>query len=271
MKILETGPLTSKNVGTVLVRTVACGDVIKSQIQVDEKGKIMSARFKTWLWFCSCLQLVSHPVGKRENGRGSLNQQIRGHSQGTLPSCCGCTVPCWLKLQSRLPWLMMQGNKNPRRQGQKRKEPLAKKPRPGCISSLLPFPDSKRATRFTKHLLFMVWLQCQQNARFSYSESYDFCQPTFVTLTQFMNILNCLYNLKTEINNEVSDFSGGPVLKNLPPSAGDTGSVLGLGRFHVPRGNQVRVQQLLSSHAYTLFSATREATAMRRRHPAARE
>lgn len=49
MKILETGPLTSKNVGTVLVRAVDCGDVIKLQIQVDEKGKIMNARFKIWL------------------------------------------------------------------------------------------------------------------------------------------------------------------------------------------------------------------------------
>ena len=49
MKILETGPLTSKNVGTVLVRAVACGDVIQLQIQADEKGKIMNARFKIWL------------------------------------------------------------------------------------------------------------------------------------------------------------------------------------------------------------------------------
>ena len=136
-------------------------------------------------------------------------------------------------MQSRLPWLRIQANKNPRRQGQKRKEPLAKKPRPGCISSLLPLPDNKRATRFTKHLLFIVWLKCQQNARFSYSESYDFFQPTFITLTQFMNILNCLYSLKTEIHNKVSDFSGGPVVKNLPAKAGDMGSILGLGGFHV--------------------------------------
>ena len=43
-----TGPW-SKNVGTVLLRAVACGDVIKLQIQVDEKGKIMNARFKIWM------------------------------------------------------------------------------------------------------------------------------------------------------------------------------------------------------------------------------
>ncbi|XP_043328744.1 iron-sulfur cluster assembly enzyme ISCU, mitochondrial-like [Cervus canadensis] len=38
---------TSKNVGTGLVGASACGDVKKLQIQVDEKGKIVDARFKT--------------------------------------------------------------------------------------------------------------------------------------------------------------------------------------------------------------------------------
>ena len=33
------------------------------------------------------------------------------------------------------------------------------------------------------------------------------------------------------------DFSGGPVVKNLPSKAGDTGSIPGLGRFHMLRGN----------------------------------
>ena len=33
------------------------------------------------------------------------------------------------------------------------------------------------------------------------------------------------------------DFSGGPVVKNLPASAGDKGSFPGLERFHMPRGN----------------------------------
>ncbi|KAF6278021.1 iron-sulfur cluster assembly enzyme [Rhinolophus ferrumequinum] len=39
---------TSKNVGTGLVGAPACGDVMKLQIQVDEKGKIVDARFKTF-------------------------------------------------------------------------------------------------------------------------------------------------------------------------------------------------------------------------------
>lgn len=37
-----------KNVGTGLVGAPACGDVMKLQIQVDENGKIVDARFKTF-------------------------------------------------------------------------------------------------------------------------------------------------------------------------------------------------------------------------------
>ncbi|XP_058230765.1 iron-sulfur cluster assembly enzyme ISCU, mitochondrial [Hemibagrus wyckioides] len=39
---------TAKNVGTGLVGAPACGDVMKLQIQVDENGKIVDARFKTF-------------------------------------------------------------------------------------------------------------------------------------------------------------------------------------------------------------------------------
>jgi|ERR1712212_860027 len=38
----------SKNVGTGLVGAPACGDVMKLQIQVDDNGKIVDARFKTF-------------------------------------------------------------------------------------------------------------------------------------------------------------------------------------------------------------------------------
>jgi Fe-S cluster assembly scaffold IscU len=37
-----------KNVGTGLVGAPACGDVMKLQIKVDENGKIVDARFKTF-------------------------------------------------------------------------------------------------------------------------------------------------------------------------------------------------------------------------------
>ena len=33
------------------------------------------------------------------------------------------------------------------------------------------------------------------------------------------------------------DFPGGPVVENLPASAGDVGSVPGVGRFQMPGGN----------------------------------
>nr|XP_040051213.1 iron-sulfur cluster assembly enzyme ISCU, mitochondrial [Gasterosteus aculeatus aculeatus] len=38
----------AKNVGTGLVGAPACGDVMKLQIQVDENGKIVDAKFKTF-------------------------------------------------------------------------------------------------------------------------------------------------------------------------------------------------------------------------------
>lgn len=37
-----------KNVGTGLVGAPACGDVMKLQIKVDESGKIIDAKFKTF-------------------------------------------------------------------------------------------------------------------------------------------------------------------------------------------------------------------------------
>ena len=39
------------------------------------------------------------------------------------------------------------------------------------------------------------------------------------------------------------------MVKNLPANAGDTGSISGPGRFHMPWDNYAHVPQLLSSHA----------------------
>lgn len=39
---------SAKNVGTGLVGAPACGDVMKLQIEVDENGKIVDAKFKTF-------------------------------------------------------------------------------------------------------------------------------------------------------------------------------------------------------------------------------
>ena len=75
---------------------------------------------------------------------------------------------------------------------------------------------------------------------------------------------------------EKQGFPGGSVVKNRPTNAGDTGSIPGLGRSHMPQSNEAREPQLLSLRAlepmncrywspcaWSLRSATREATAMR--------
>ena len=66
------------------------------------------------------------------------------------------------------------------------------------------------------------------------------------------------------------DFPGGTVVKNLPASAGDTGSSPGPGRFHMPQSNEACAPQLLSLRATTAEACApracalqREATAMR--------
>ena len=53
------------------------------------------------------------------------------------------------------------------------------------------------------------------------------------------------------------DFPGGPVVKNPPPNAGDSGSIPDWGRSHVPRGRWARAPQLLSLHTYSPRAAMR--------------
>ena len=43
----------------------------------------------------------------------------------------------------------------------------------------------------------------------------------------------------------LQNFPGGLVVKNPPANAEDTGSIPGLGRFHMPRGTQAHAPQLL--------------------------
>ena len=52
--------------------------------------------------------------------------------------------------------------------------------------------------------------------------------------------------LMESVNQKLSpwDFPGGTVVKNLPANAGDTGSIPGLGRSHVPQSNKARAQLL---------------------------
>ena len=44
-------------------------------------------------------------------------------------------------------------------------------------------------------------------------------------------------------------FPGGPVVKNLPCNAGDTGLIPSLGIYHMPWGNYAQVPQLPSLHS----------------------
>ena len=40
-----------------------------------------------------------------------------------------------------------------------------------------------------------------------------------------------------EVKTTMRGFPGGQVVKNLPANAGDTGSISGLGRFHILQSN----------------------------------
>ena len=72
-------------------------------------------------------------------------------------------------------------------------------------------------------------------------------------------------------NQAKRDVPGGPVVKNLPANAGDSGSTPELGRFLMQQGNQSHAPQLLKPGApQDSWSATREAHAPRlesRPHP----
>ena len=62
------------------------------------------------------------------------------------------------------------------------------------------------------------------------------------------------------------NFPHGPLVKNLPANAGDTGSIPGPGRSHMPRSNKASVPQILNLCAAATEAcmpracATREAT-----------
>ena len=66
-------------------------------------------------------------------------------------------------------------------------------------------------------------------------------------------------------------FPGGAVAKNPPANAGDTGSIPGQGRSHVPRSNKSRAPQLLSlrsrSHEPQLLKPMPRACALQKEKP----
>ena len=48
------------------------------------------------------------------------------------------------------------------------------------------------------------------------------------------------------LNAVTLDWPDGPVVEDLPANARDTSSIPGLGRFHMPQGNEACVPQLLN-------------------------
>ena len=55
-----------------------------------------------------------------------------------------------------------------------------------------------------------------------------------------MELIFCMISIMFT-NIETVDFPGGLVVKNLPASAEDMGSMSGSGRSHMPQDNQARV------------------------------
>ena len=48
----------------------------------------------------------------------------------------------------------------------------------------------------------------------------------------------CLFLISFSNKRGTGNFPGGPVVKNLPTNAGNTGLIPGPRRFHMPRGNK---------------------------------
>ena len=89
---------------------------------------------------------------------------------------------------------------------------------------------------------------------------------------------------KKSLRKKIYGFPGVSVARNPPANAGDRSSIPDPGRFHMLWSSQAHVPQLLSLRSrdpraatteaclrtYSLCSATREATTMRRTHTAAK-
>ena len=78
-----------------------------------------------------------------------------------------------------------------------------------------------------------------------YSVKFTFTRQCGICLAQRINV----YFPDYEIHDW--DFPGGPVVKSLPASAGDTGSIPGSGAFHMLWGNLARALRVLSQRSRT--------------------
>ena len=71
--------------------------------------------------------------------------------------------------------------------------------------------------------------------------------------------------IKKSTNNR--DFPSGAVVETLPANAGDTGSITGPERSHMPQSNQAREPQLLSPRATTTEACAPRACAPQQEKP----
>ena len=63
-----------------------------------------------------------------------------------------------------------------------------------------------------------------------------------------MKLSKSIYSTNIYQNNS-RDFPGGSVVMNPSVNAGDTSSIPGLRRFHMPQGNYTPAPKLLSQHS----------------------
>lgn len=73
-----------------------------------------------------------------------------------------------------------------------------------------------------------------------------------------LSALKLKVNLKKKKKKKILDFLGGLVFANLPASEGDVGLISGLGRSHMPWGNQTCEPQLLKPTGPTTHALQQE-------------
>ena len=93
--------------------------------------------------------------------------------------------------------------------------------------------------------------------------------PSFLSPFSFLSF--CLHLFEFAFKNLHQDLPGSPGVKNLPANAEDPGSILGLGRLHMPQGNLSPCATATETCAGSPCSPKREAAIVRGLCTAARE
>ena len=104
--------------------------------------------------------------------------------------------------------------------------------------------------------------------KYTYNNSEDKLQTRYLPQLSLKGLMSRVYKELLQVNktkgkNSIQGFPGGAVVESPPASAGDAGLSPGLGGSHMPRSSWAREPQLLSLRAWSLCSATGEATIVR--------